>query len=415
MGRQIFENCLKLSCTSCSNGLCVSVWRLLVEKFNYEEKMMDWTQVDWKSELKNNVVTIDQLKQYTNFSAGEENALREVVKVHPINIPRYYLELIHKENPHDPVRKMCFPSVEELIVIGSMGETTQDPYGDDKHDKGHGLLHKYDYTALVVATEYCAMYCRHCFRRRMIGRPQDQTEHEQKFQAATKYIAAHPEITNVVISGGDPLMLPTASLRRMLTPLTEIEHLDFVRIGTRVPVTYPLRLFDDELIALLREFNEKKTLYVPTHFNHAHEITPTSTAAVARLRHIGITVNNQAVLLRGVNDSAADIKNLMQGLLRIGVNPYYLYQCMPVSRVRHHFQIPLKRGIEIVDEARRDLDGYGKRFKFIIGHDTGKIEICGMLDNKIVLKQIHARSGHREQSSRIIVQEIDENAGWVTL
>jgi KamA family protein len=197
--------------------------------------------------------------------------------------------------------------------------------------------------------------------------------------------------------------------------LAEIDHLDFVRIGTRAPVTYPIRLFDDELIELLQEFNEKKTLYIPTHFNHVNEITVTSAKAVYSLRKIGVTVNNQAVLLRGVNDTPKDIIDLMRGLLRIGVSPYYLYQCMPVSRVRHHFQIPLKRGVEIVDRARQELDGYGKRFKFIIGHDIGKLEICGMFENKIVLKQLHARSGYSEQSSRIIMQELDDNAGWVDL
>lgn len=374
---------------------------------------MAWAQLDWKAELTNNVVNIDQLKEYADFNAEEERELREVTKVHPVNIPRYYLSLIDKNDPNDPIRRMCFPNVDELVVAGAMGETTQDPYGDDKHDKGNGVLHKYDYTVLVVATEYCAMYCRHCFRKRMARNPNDQTL--QKFAGATQYISEHPEITNVIISGGDPLMLPTSVLRQMLMPLAEIEHLDFVRIGTRAPVTYPIRLFDDELIDLLQEFNEKKALYIPTHFNHTNEVTDVATEAIRRLRNIGITVNNQAVLLRGVNDTAEEIKALMSSLLRIGVNPYYLYQCMPVSRVRHHFQIPLKQGVEIVDKARQGLDGYGKRFKFIIGHDIGKLEICGMIDNKIVLKQIHARSGHGETTSRLILQEINENDGWVTL
>lgn len=374
---------------------------------------MDWERLDWKRELKNNVVSVGQLRKYVDVGDEEEQKLLEISSIHPINIPRYYLSLIRADDPHDPVRKMCFPSVDEFVIDGSMGETTSDPYGDDKHDKENGVLHKYDYTALLVANEYCAMYCRHCFRRRSVGRPKDQDG--RRFDGAVKYILEHPEITNVIISGGDPLMLPNSVLRRLLMSLADIDHLDFVRIGTRAPVTYPIRLFDDELIELLQEFNGKKALYVPTHFNHVNEITATSAKAVDRLRRIGVTVNNQAVLLRGVNDTPEDIISLMRGLLRIGVSPYYLYQCMPVSRVRHHFQIPLKRGVEIVDRARQELDGYGKRFKFIIGHDIGKLEICGMIDNKIVLKQLHARSGHGEQSSRIIMQELDDNAGWVDL
>ncbi len=376
-----------------------------------QSETINWAELDWKEELSNSIVSIDQLKEYIAMDEEEEKKLREVVKVHPMKIPRYYLSLVNPDDPHDPVRKMCLPDTNELIVAGSMGETTKDPYGDDKHDKGNGVLHKYDYTALIVATEFCAMYCRHCFRKRMVGKPNNQTLKD--FAAATCYVAEHPEIRNVVISGGDPMMLPNSVLRQMLMPLAEIDTLDFVRIGSRTPVTYPIRLFDDELMDLLAEFNEKKTLYFPTHFNHANEITPTATKAIKRLRHAGITVNNQAVLLRGVNDSAEAIRDLMSNSLRIGVNPYYLYQCMPVARVRHHFQIPLKQGIEIVDRAKQWLDGYGKRFKFIIGHDIGKLEICGMSEGKIVLKQIHARSGHSDQASRVIIQDLDDKAGWV--
>lgn len=370
-----------------------------------------WLDMDWREELRNNVTSVEELEQYLTLSDDEREQLTQVTDVHPLNIPRYYLSLIDADNPNDPVRKMCVPDAQELVVAGAMGETTKDPYGDDKHDKGNGVLHKYEYTALVVATEYCAMYCRHCFRKRMVGLPNEQTV--QNFAQAAEYIADHPEITNVVVSGGDPMMLPTDVLRRMLAPLAEIDHLNYVRIGSRAPVSYPIRFFDDELIGLLKDFNKTKALFVPTHFNSIQEITPASTEAVRRLRGAGITVNNQAVLLRGVNDSAGDLENLMNGLLRIGVNPYYLYQCMPVARVRHHFQVPLKDGVDMVDRARQNLDGYAKRFKFIIGHDIGKLEICGRADNKIILKQIHARSGHNDEASRMIIRELTDTGGWL--
>ena len=372
---------------------------------------IDWSQLDYQKELKNNITTVDKLKQYLPLSSEEEADLRKVIDIHPMNIPRYYLSLIDIENPEDPVRKLCIPDAQELVVAGAMGETTKDPYGDDKHDKGNGVLHKYDYTALVVASEYCAMYCRHCFRKRMVGLPNDLTV--KNFEKAAGYIAAHPEITNAIISGGDPLMLPTKVLKKMLNALKDIDHLNHVRIGSRVPVSYPLRLFDDELIALLKDFNAVKTLFIPTHFNHAQEITAVSTEAVRRIRSAGITVNNQAVLLSGVNDSVEALVDLMNGLLRIGVNPYYLYQCMPVARVRHHFQVPLKKGVDIVDRARRSFDGYAKRFKYIIGHDIGKLEICGRIGDKLVLKQLHARSGHEEEISRLLVRQLTENGGWL--
>jgi KamA family protein len=372
---------------------------------------VDWAQLDWQQELKNNITSVDELKEYISLSSKEEADLREIVDIHPMNIPRYYLSLINIANRQDPVRKLCIPDARELVVAGSMGETTKDPYGDDKHDKGNGVLHKYDYTALVVTSEYCAMYCRHCFRKRMVGLPNDLTV--RNFQNAANYIADHPEITNAIMSGGDPFMLPTKVLKKMLNSLKDITHLNHVRIGSRVPVTYPIRLFDDELIDLLEEFNKAKTLFVPTHFNHPQEITPVSTEAIWRLRSAGITVNNQAVLLRGVNDKAETLVDLMNGLLRIGVNPYYLYQCMPVARVRHHFQVPLKKGVDIVDKARQQFDGYAKRFKFIIGHDIGKLEICGRIGNELILKQLHARSGHNDEISRLLIRELTETAGWL--
>lgn len=372
---------------------------------------IDFKSVKWQEELKENITTLDELAQYLPISDEEKKSLGEVVERHPMNIPRYYLSLIDPTNVKDPIRRLAMPTADELVVAGSMGETTPDPYGDDKHDKGNGVLHKYPYSALVVATEYCSMYCRHCFRKRMVGLPNEQTV--ENFKNAAKYITEHKEISNVIISGGDPLMLPTPVLKEMLDSLRDIDHINYIRIGTRVPVVFPMRLFDDELLSYLKGLNREKTVYVPTHFNHYREITSVAADAVLALREAGITVNNQAVFLRGVNDSPGDLEDLMNGLVRIGVNPYYLYQCMPVSRVRHHFQVPLKEGIDIVNEATSRLDGYAKRFKFIMGHDIGKIEICGRYGNKLVMSQIHTRPEHPEEASRIIIRELTDKAGWL--
>ncbi len=387
-----------------------------MSEFNIEdlpEKLdtIDFRKLAWDTELANNVNSLKNLRQYFSLTEEEELSMQEVVGNHPMNIPRYYLSLIDVNDPNDPIRKLAIPTAEEMVVAGQMGETTGDPYGDDKHNKGNGILHKYPYSALVVATEYCSMYCRHCFRKRMVGLPNDKTV--ENFQNAAKYIAEHKEITNVIISGGDPMMLPTRIIAKMLESLKDIDHVNYVRIGTRTPVVYPIRFLDDELIEVLRDFNQHKTLYIPTHFNHVNEITDLSTEAVMRIRNAGITVNNQAVFLNGVNDSAKDLEDLMNGLTRIGVNPYYLYQCMPVSRVRHHFQVPLKRGVDIVSEAKRHLDGYAKRFKFIMGHDIGKIEICGRKDDILVMSQIHSRPEYPEEASRILMGHLNDNAGWL--
>ncbi len=370
----------------------------------------NWLEIDWQQELQQNITTASELEEFLPLSANERKNLEKVATRHPMNIPRYYLDLIDPTDPHDPIRKLAVPSTDELILAGDMGATTGDPYGDDKHDKGNGILHKYPYTALVVATEYCSMYCRHCFRKRMVGLPNDQTV--KSFQQAAAYIAEHTEIKNVVMSGGDPLLLPTEALGKMLDSLRNIDHLNYVRIGSRAPVVFPMRFSDNELIDLLADFNRDKPLYVPTHFNHPNEITPEAKESVSRLRSAGVTVNNQAVLLRGVNDSVEALTELMDGLLQIGVNPYYLYQCMPVERVRHHFQVPLKEGVDLVDDARRKMDGYAKRFKFIIGHDIGKLEICGRSEDKLILKQLHARPGHQEESSSLLIRQLTDNGGW---
>jgi KamA family protein len=346
-------------------------------------KEINWKEIDWREELSNNVQTVEELSEFIDIDPEKEKDLRKIAEVHPMNIPRYYLSLIDEK----------------------------DPYGDDKHDKGNGILHKYGYTALVVATEYCSMYCRHCFRKRMVGLPNEQTV--QNFQKAAQYIAKHSEITNVVISGGDPMLLPNDVLKAMLDALKDIPHLDYVRIGTRAPVVYPIRFFDDELIEILEDFNKHKTLYIPTHFNHPAEINDISREAVARIKSAGVTVNNQAVFLKGVNDDVDTLVELMNGLNRIGITPYYLYQCMPVERVRHHFQVPLKEGVDIIDDARRQMDGYAKRFKFIMGHDIGKIEICGRSGDTLVLKQIHSRQEAPEEASRMLFYELSDNAGWL--
>ncbi|MCI5136992.1 MAG: KamA family radical SAM protein, partial [Candidatus Electrothrix sp. AR1] len=269
---------------------------------------IDFRTLAWKTELANNINSLKKLKLYLSLTEEEELSMQEVLDNHPMNIPRYYLSLIDPNDPDDPIRKMAIPTAEELVVAGQMGETTGDPYGDDKHNKGNGILHKYPYSALVVATEYCSMYCRHCFRKRIVGLPNDKTV--ENFHNAAKYIAEHKEISNVIISGGDPMMLPTSVIAKMLEALKDIDHVNYVRIGTRTPVVYPLRYFDEELINVLRDFNQHKTLYIPTHFNHVNEITELSTEAVMRIRNAGITVNNQAVFLKGVNDSVENLVDL---------------------------------------------------------------------------------------------------------
>ena len=363
---------------------------------------------DWHWQIANRITSVEELSKVINITDQEVEVISNSLNSLRMAITPYYASLMDPDDERCPIRMRAAPTM--LETIESMGDL-HDPLHEDVDSPAPGLTHRYPDRVLLLVTDQCSMYCRHCFRKRIVGLPNDKTV--ENFQHAAKYINEHKEITNVIISGGDPFMISTSRLKTMLKSLIDIKHINYVRIGTRTPVVYPIRFFDDELIEYLKEFNKRKTLYIPTHFNHINEITDIAQEAVLRIREAGITVNNQAVFLKGVNDSIEEIENLMNGLVRIGVNPYYLYQCMPVSRVRHHFQVPLKKGINIVDKAKERLDGYAKRFKFIMGHDIGKIEICGRIHDKLILKQIHSRPEEPHKASRMMVMQLDDKAGWL--
>ena len=360
----------------------------------------------WQSKLKENVTTIDQLKKHIKLTKKEEKLLREVVEIHPMSISRYQLSLINKRDKNDPVRKMLVPSSEELDLAG-----TYDTSGEAKSTKAEGLQHKYKETALILATNRCAAYCRFCFRKRMVGLPNEEVL--RRFNDAIPYIKQHTEISNVLITGGDPLVLPTHIVEKLLKKLAPIKHLYFIRIGSRIPVAFPDRILDDKALApmLGRYSTKKRRLYIVTHFNHPNEITEKSINAVDALIKSNIIINNQTVLMKGVNDNPDVLATLMKQLVGIGVNPYYVFQCRPVKRVKHHFQVPFYRGYRVVEDAKKQLDGHCKRFKYCMSHDTGKIEIVGVQGDRIYLKYNQAR--YAKDRSRFFVKKLDRKAGWL--
>jgi KamA family protein len=300
---------------------------------------------------------------------------------------------------------MAVPSVNELDLEGFY-----DTSGEAKNTKMPGLQHKYSETALILATNRCAMYCRHCFRKRLVGLPSEETL--KRFEEAAEYIAKHEEINNVLISGGDPLVLKNEILERFLEALEKIDHIKFIRIGSRVPVTLPARLSDPKILALFKKHSKRdKRLYIVTHFNHPREITPQSIGAVSNLLKAGVLLNNQTVLLRGVNDNPETLASLMNKLVSIGVAPYYVFQCRPVKRVKHHFQVPICEGLRIVEKAKANCNGHSKRFKYIMAHVTGKIEILGIMNGEIYFKYHQAKN--RENLGMMFKRRVDEQAGWL--
>jgi len=355
----------------------------------------------------NNLInSVEQLSAYTNLSQKEIKKLKRVTEIHPMQVTPYYFSLIDWSKPDGPIRKMAVPSLDELNLQGSY-----DTSGEAENTKLQGLQHKYSETALILATKRCATYCRYCFRKRLVGR-RENTEIIADFRDAVEYIKHHTEINNVLISGGDPLVLPNKVIESFLRMLSDVPHLDFVRFGSRTPVTFPSRFQDDKLLEILRKYSSpERRLYVVTQFNHPKEITKQSIGAVDNLIGAGVIISNQTVLLKGVNDDPETLAELQNRLVSIGVNPYYVFQCRPVKRVKHHFQVPICRGIEIVEEAKKRCNGHSKRFKYIMSHRTGKIEILGIFDDEIYFKYHEAKD--RKNLGKIFKRPVDERAGWL--
>ena len=363
-------------------------------------------ELKWQDELNNNVTTLEELKEYIDLDAAEEKKLQKVIDEHPMSIPRYYLSLIDLTDPDDPIRKMAIPSADELDMEGSY-----DTSGERENTKLPGLQHKYANTVLLLSANICAMYCRHCFRKRLVGLSNDEIM--GRFHESYEYIANHPEVNNVLVSGGDSLILPTHVLGHFLAELSKVEHLDYIRFGSRMAVTFPDRILKDpELLELFRAYSRKnRRIYLHTQFNHPHEITEQATEAINRVIKAGVVVNNQTVLLRDVNDTPEVLADLQRNLVRIGVNPYYVFQCRPVKRVKNHFQIPLAEGYRIVEKTRGMLDGLSKRFRYAMSHERGKIEILGILGQEMFFKHQQARDP--KDTSRFFKRKLDESAGWL--
>jgi len=360
----------------------------------------------WLEEIReDSICTVEQLKDYIALSKKEGEQLKRVIQIHPMRVTPYYLSLIDWDNPHDPIRKMAVPSMHELNLQGSY-----DTSGEAENTKLRGLQHKYRETALVLATNRCATYCRYCFRKRLVGLP--NTEVVEHFNEAANYIRQHQEINNVLISGGDPLVLPTQVIEHFLTTLSDIPHLDFIRFGSKTPVTLPSRFEDEGLLNVLEEYSHSsRRLYVVTQFNHPKEITKHSIKAVDNLIKSGVIVNNQTVLLKGVNDEPATLTELQNRLVGIGVNPYYVFQCRPVKRVKRHFQVPICKGADIVEKAKVKCNGHSKRFRYIMSHKSGKIEILGKIEDEIYFKYHQAKN--RKNLGKIFSRKLDEKAGWL--
>ena len=304
---------------------------------------------NWHWQVQNRIETLEQLKKYIKLTTEEENGVKESLKTLRMAITPYYLSLIDQSNPNCPVRKQAIPTHAETHHSAA---DLLDPLHEDGDSPAPGLTHRYPDRVLLLVTDMCSMYCRHCTRRRFAGQT-DSSSSQDDISKAIDYIARTPQVRDVLLSGGDALMISDSRLESIISRLREIPHVEIIRIGTRTPVVCPQRITDD-LVNMLKKYHP---IWLNTHFNHPQEVTEESIAACERMANAGIPLGNQSVLLRAVNDCVPTMKKLVQQLVKMRVRPYYIYQC-DLSMGLEHFRTPVSKGIEIIENLRGHTSGY---------------------------------------------------------
>ena len=307
----------------------------------------DWN--DWRWQVANRIETVEELKKYITLQPGEEEAIRESLKTIRMAITPYYLSLIDNNDPNSPIRKQAVPSIKELHRSEA---DLDDPLHEDTDSPVPGLTHRYPDRVLFLITDMCSMYCRHCTRRRFAGQ-HDAAVPKDRIDKCIDYIARTPQVRDVLLSGGDALLVSDDTLEYIIKKLRAIPHVEIIRIGSRTPVVMPQRI-TPELVNMLKKYHP---IWLNTHFNHSDEVTEESRQACERLADAGIPLGNQSVLLRGVNDCPHIMKELVHNLVKMRVRPYYIYQC-DLSTGIEHFRTPVSKGIEIIENLRGHTSGY---------------------------------------------------------
>ncbi len=304
---------------------------------------------DWKWQNRNRIQTLEDLKKYVSLTKEEEEGIEKCLSQLRMAITPYYLTLIDIENPNDPIRKQAIPTVSETYRSSC---DLEDPLHEDVDSPVPGITHRYIDRALFLVTDQCAMYCRHCTRRRFAGQT-DAEVGQTRIDKGIEYIRNTPQIRDVLLSGGDAFLMSDEKLEYIIKKLREIEHVEVIRIGSRTPVVMPQRITED-LANMLKKYHP---IWVNTHFNHPNEITLESKEACERLANAGIQLGNQSVLLRGINNCVHIMKKLVNQLVKIRVRPYYLYQC-DLSLGLEHFRTSVAEGIAIIEGLRGHTSGY---------------------------------------------------------
>jgi lysine 2,3-aminomutase len=348
---------------------------------------------------------IRSLEAIEQLSAAEKAELRAVAERYVFRANDYYLGLIDWDDPNDPIRRLIIPVVEELDDWGEL-----DASNEAAITVAPGVQHKYDQTVVLLCNEVCGAYCRYCFRKRLF---MDENEEVSKdVSAGIEYIRRHPQVTDVLLSGGDPLIMSTRRLTEVIAQLGEIPHLRVIRIGTKMPAFNPWRVLDDtQLQAFFRQFNATtdKRIYIVSHFDHPRELTQPARDGILCLIDNGCWVVNQCPLIAGINDDPDVLAELFQECTSAGCPQYYLFQCRPTAG-NAPYSVPIVRGRAILDEALTKVSGLSRRIRYAMSHATGKIEFVGVDDRYIYARYHQAKDP--DDINRVMVFLRDAKARW---
>ena len=347
---------------------------------------------------------LTKLKQIPQLSEDERADLEKVNEQFIFRSNEYYQSLIDWDDPNDPIRRIVMPDVQELDDWGQL-----DASNEEKYTKVKGLEHKYTSTALLLVNEVCAAYCRFCFRKRLF---MDENEEVTKdISEGLEYIREHKEVSNVLLTGGDPMIMSTSKLQPIIESIREIDHVKIIRIGTKIPAFNPFRIINDpslhEMIRL--HSTDEKKIYIMAHFNHPKELTPVAIKGLNMLMQSGAIVINQTPMIKGVNDDPEVLTELFNRLSFIGIPPYYVFLCRPTLG-NEPFVIPVEEGYQIFEKARSLCSGLAKRARLVMSHESGKVEVVGMSKRQVYLK--YNRSADAENDAKFLVFNSNPDAYW---
>ncbi|MDP6335840.1 MAG: KamA family radical SAM protein [Nitrospinaceae bacterium] len=347
---------------------------------------------------------LTRLEQIPQLDSDEREQLEKVNEQFVFRSNEYYQSLIDWDDPEDPIRRIIMPDVQELDDWGQL-----DASNEEKYTKVKGLEHKYTSTALLLVNEVCAAYCRFCFRKRLFMNENEEVTKD--VSDGLEYIREHPEVTNVLLTGGDPMIMSTSKLEPIIQKIREIDHVKIIRIGTKIPAFNPYRIINDpSLHEMIRTYStDEKKIYIMAHFNHPNELTPVAVKGLNMLMQSGAIVVNQTPMIRGVNDDPEVLAELFNRLSFIGIPPYYVFLCRPTLG-NQPFAIPVEEGYEIFEQARSFCSGLAKRARLVMSHETGKVEVVGMSDSQIFFK--YNRAADIENDAKFLVFDSNPDAYW---